>query len=114
VDGTIYVEALRGRGFRPSKCLIALRPGVAAAGRRALGELRAGIRARGQDEGVLLMAGRLADDAIAEWKQPGQPVEVVDGPALAETCVRHGIGVVSASVMVDLVDADFFVELSEG
>jgi hypothetical protein len=114
VEGTIYVEALRGRGFRPSKCLIALRPGVAAAGRRALGELRAGIRARGQDEGLLILAGRLADDAIAEWKQSGQPVEVVDGPALSETCVRHGIGVISSPVTVDLIDADFFVELSEG
>jgi hypothetical protein len=114
VEGTIYVEALRGRGFRPSKCLIALRPGVSAAGRRALGELRAGIRARGQDEGLLLLAGRLADDAIAEWKQSGQPVEVVDGPALAETCVRHGIGVISSPVTVDLIDADFFAELSEG
>jgi hypothetical protein len=114
VEGTIYVEALRGRGFRPSKCLVALRPGLAAAGRRALGELRAGIRARGQDEGLLVLAGRLADDAIAEWKQSGQPVEVVDGPALAETCVRHGIGVISASIAVDLIDADFFAELSEG
>jgi hypothetical protein len=114
VEGTIYVEALRGRGFRPSKCLIAMRPGPAAAGRRALGELRAGIRARGQDEGLLVLAGRLADDAIAEWKQSGQPVEVVDGPALAETCVRHGVGVISAPVTVDLIDADFFAELSEG
>jgi hypothetical protein len=114
VEGTIYVEALRGRGFRPSRCLIALRPGISTAGRRALGELRAGVRARNQDEGVLLLAGRLADDAINEWKQPGQPIEVVDGPALAETCVRHGIGVISASVAVDLIDADFFAELSEG
>jgi len=114
VEGTIYVEALRGRGFRPSRCLIALRPGMTSAGRRALGELRAGIRARNQDEGLLLLAGRLADDAISEWKQPGQPIEVVDGPAMAETCVRHGIGVISAAVAVDLIDADFFAELSEG
>ncbi len=114
VEGTIYVEALRGRGFRPSRCLIALRPGVSAAGRRALGELRAGVRARNQDEGLLLLSGRLADDAINEWKQSGQPIEIVDGPALAETCLRHGIGVVSASLAVDLVDADFFAELSEG
>jgi hypothetical protein len=114
VEGTIYVEALRGRGFRPSRTLIALRPGMTAAGRRALGELRAGIRARGQDEGILLLAGRLSDEAIAEWKQPGQPIEVVDGPAMAETCVRHGIGVLTASVTVDLIDADFFAELSEG
>ena len=114
VEGTVYVEALRGRGFRPSRCLIALRPGVTAAGRRALGELRAGIRARSQDEGLLLLAGRLADDAVNEWKQPGQPIEVVDGPAMAETCVRHGIGVISAAVAVDLIDADIFAELSEG
>ena len=114
VEGTIYVEALRGRGLRPSRCLIALRPGMTAAGRRTLGELRAGIRARGQDEGVLLLSGRLSDEAVAEWKQAGQPIEVVDGPAMAETCVRHGIGVLSAAVTVDLIDADFFAELSEG
>ena len=114
VEGTIYVEALRGRGSRPSKCLVALRHGSGAVGRRAIGELRAGIRARGQDEGLLLLAGRLADDAIAEWKQPGVPLEIADGAAMAETCARHGVGVVSAVVNVDFVDADFFAELSEG
>jgi restriction endonuclease Mrr len=114
VEGTIYLEALRGRGFRPSRCLIALRPGAAAAGRRALGELRAGIRARNQDEGVLMLAGRLADDAVADWKQSGAPVEVVDGPAMAETCIRHGVGVIGAVVNVEFVDADFFAEMSEG
>jgi hypothetical protein len=114
VETTVYLEALRGRGFRPSKCLIALRAGSTSAGRRAIGELRAGIRARNQDEGLIVLAGRMADDAISEWKQPGPPVEVVDGPALAETCVRHGVGVVSANVSVEFVDADFFAEISEG
>lgn len=114
VEGTIYLEALRGRGGRPSRCLIALRPGGMTAGRRAVGELRAGIKARSQDEGLLLTAGRLDDEAVAEWKQPGAPVEIADGPSLAESCVRHGVGVLSASVPVDLVDADFFAELIEG
>jgi hypothetical protein len=114
VEGTIYLEALRGRGARPSRCLIALRSGNGSAGRRAIGELRAGIRARNQDEGALLLAGRLAEDAIAEWKQPGPPLEVADGAALAETCVRHGVGVINAMVSVDFVDADFFAELQEG
>jgi hypothetical protein len=114
VEGTIYLEALRGRGFRPSRCLIALRPGAVAAGRRAVGELRAGIRARNQDEGLIMLAGRLADDAVSEWKQSGAPVEVVDGPALAESCIRHGVGVINAVVNVDFVDADFFAEISEG
>jgi hypothetical protein len=114
VEGTVYLEALRGRGIRPSRCLIALRPGGVPAGRRAIGELRAGIRARNQDEGVLLLAGRLAEDGVAEWKQPGPPIEVADGAALAETCLRHGVGVINTMVSVDFVDADFFVELQEG
>jgi hypothetical protein len=116
VDGTIYVEALRGRGSRPSKCLVALRPGGTSAGRRAIGELRAGMepRARNQDEGLLMLAGRLGDDAIREWRQPGQPIEIADGQAMAETCLRHGVGVVNATISVDFVDADFFAELAEG
>jgi hypothetical protein len=114
VEGTIYVEALRGRGSRPSKALIALRSGGGSAGRRAIGELRAGIKARNQDEGLLMLAGRLGDDAIAEWKQSGQPIEIADGQAMAETCVRHGLGVINASVSVDFIDADFFAELAEG
>ena len=114
VEGTIYVEALRGRGSRPSRSLVGLRPGSTSAGRRAIGELRAGIRARNQDEGVLLLAGRLAEDAIAEWKQAGPPVEIADGQAIAETCIRHGVGVINAMVSVDFVDADFFAELAEG
>jgi hypothetical protein len=114
VEGTIYLEALRGRGSKPSRCLIGLRPGNAAAGRRAIGELRAGIRARNQDEGVLMLAGRLGEDAISEWRQPGPPIEVVDGASIADTCVRHGVGVVNATVSVDFVDADFFAEISEG
>jgi hypothetical protein len=114
VEGTIYVEALRGRGSRPSRCLVGLRAGGTSAGRRAIGELRAGIRARNQDEGLLLLAGRLADDAIAEWKQPGAPLEIADGQAVVETCIRHGIGVINSMVSVDFVDADFFAELAEG
>jgi hypothetical protein len=114
VEGTVYLEALRGRGARPSRCLIALRSGASPAGRRAIGELRAGIRARGQDEGVLMLAARLAEDAISEWRQAGPPLEVADGAAMAETCLRSGVGVISATVTVDFVDADFFAELQEG
>ncbi len=114
IEETIYVEALRGRGARPSKALIALRSGGTTAGRRAVGELRAGIGKRGQDEGLLMLAGRLDGEAISEWKKAVPPVEIADGQAMAETCIRHGIGVISANVSVDFVDADFFAELSEG
>ena len=114
VEGTVYVEALRGRGGRPSRCLIGLRFGGATAAKGAILELRYGIRARGQDEGLLMLGGRLSDEAIAAWKQPGPPIEIADGPALAETCIRHGVGVVNTMVSVDFVDADFFAEIAEG
>ena len=114
VDGTIYVEALRGRGSRPSKCLVGLRFGPSTAGLRAIGELRAGIEARGQDEGLLMLGGRLAEDGVAAWKKPGPPVEIADGAAMAETCVRHGVGVINTMVSVDFVDADFFADIAEG
>jgi hypothetical protein len=114
IEETVYVEALRGRGGRSSRCLIGLRFGPSSGGRRAIGELRVGIEKRGQDEGLLMLAGRLAEDAIAAWKSPGPPIEIADGPALAETCIRHGVGVINAMVSVDFVDADFFAEIAEG
>jgi hypothetical protein len=124
IEETIYIEALRGRGGRPSKCLIGLRAGGSPAGRRAIGELRAGIEKRQQtaasagiappEQGLLMLAGSLAEDGIAAWKTPGPPIEIADGPALAETCIRHGVGVINASVAVDFVDADFFAEIAEG
>jgi hypothetical protein len=125
VDGTIYVEALRGRGARSSRCLVAFKFGSGSAGRRAIGELREGIRARGQDEGLLMLAGRLGDDAIGEWKRATDgsgrpdgkatpPIEIADGAAMAETCIRHGVGVINTMVSVDFVDADFFADIAEG
>ena len=114
IENTVYIEALRGRGGRSSRCLIALRPGGAPGGRNAVLELRVGIMKRGQDEGLLMLAGRMAEDGIAAWKDQGPPIEIADGPALAETCIRHGVGVINASVAVDFVDADFFAEIAEG
>ena len=114
IEETVYVEALRGRGGRSSRCLIGLRFGPSSGGRRAIGELRVGIEKRGQDEGLLMLAGRLAEDAITAWKASGPPIEIADGPALAETCIRHGVGVINAMVSVDFVDADFFAEIAEG
>ncbi len=125
VEGTIYVEALRGRGSRSSRCLVGFKFGPGSAGRRAIGELREGIRARGQDEGLLMLAGRLSDDAIAEWKKasdvvgrpdpkPTPPIEIADGAAMAETCIRHGVGIINTMVSVDFVDADFFADIAEG
>ena len=115
IEDTIYIEALRGRGGRSSRCLIALRPGGASGGRRAIGELRVGHRearpGRGApDAGRPPGRGRRSRTGSSQ----GPPIEIADGPALAETCIRHGVGVINATVSVDFVDADFFAEIAEG
>ena len=48
------------------------------------------------------------------WKQTGAPIEIADGAAMAETCIRHGVGVINTMVSVDFVDADFFADIAEG
>ena len=77
-------------------------------------EVGVSLGKRGQDEGLIMLAGRLGEDAISEWKKAAPPIEIADGQAMAETCIRHGIGVINANVSVDFVDADFFAELAEG
>ena len=114
VEGTIYVEALRGRGPRSSRCLVGLRSAARRpAGARSASCARAFARAARTRACSCWPAGS-ADDAIAEWKQPGPPIEIADGPAMAETCIRHGVGVINTMVSVDFVDADFFADIAEG
>ena len=79
VEGTIYVEALRGRGLAS----VAV-PGRVAFGGASARPPRDRRAARGHPRarpgrGLLMLAGRLAEDAIAEWKQPGDAVEIADG-----------------------------------
>ena len=111
VEGTIYLEALRGRELATGP--MPHRP--AAGGRRGPPRDRraAGwIRARNQDEGLLMLAGRLSDDAIADWEGAGAATRrsrigsVLRWPSMR----RPWVGVVNATVNVDFVDADFFAE----
>ena len=84
--------AARARaGVGTMRMLIALRPGEGEINRRAVGELRAGLAAKGYDEGLLLGAGRPNAEALTELKQGG--VTLYDGAALASLLVKHGLGV---------------------
>ncbi len=121
IENTVYIEALRGRGGRSSNCLIASARGWRApVGRTPFVELRAvgnhaTAAARSPPRKVsLCWPAAWPRTAIAAWKHQGPPIEIADGPALAETCIRHGVGVINATVSVDFVDADFFAEIAEG
>ena len=117
VEGTIYVEALRGRGSRSSRCLVGFKFGggfgrPARDRRAARGHPRARPGRRSADAGRAAGRGRHRRVEAARRRQP--PIEIADGAAMAETCIRHGVGVINTMVSVDFVDADFFADIAEG
>jgi HB1, ASXL, restriction endonuclease HTH domain/Restriction endonuclease len=112
-EGVAYFGGLRQLGAGTLKTLVALRPGEAEINRRAVGELRAGLAARGYDEGLILAGGRLGADGAAELKN-GSGVVLHDGSSLATLLVKHGLGVKRQYLPVDYLDVEFLSELTEG
>ncbi len=112
-DGVAYYGGTRTVGLGTVRALIAIRPGEAEISRRAVGELRAGLQARGYEWGLLLAGGRPSGEALAELKA-APAVEAYDGQTLAVLCARLGLGVRRGQLAVDYLDAEFLAELSEG
>jgi hypothetical protein len=110
-EGVTYWGGTRPRGVATTRVLVAFRPGEGEVNRRAVGELRAGLAAKGYDEGLLFAGGRPNAEALTELKQGG--VTLYDGLALAALLVRHGLGVKRVSMPIDYLDLDFFFELQE-
>jgi hypothetical protein len=111
-DGVAYYGGQKTLGVASVKTLIAMRPGEAEVGRRAVGELRAGLAARGYDEGLLLAGGRAAQDGLTELKA-GTGVVVHDGQSLAGLCIQKGLGVRRVHLPIDYLDLELFSELTE-
>ena len=111
-EGVTYWGGTTTRGVATTRVLLAFRPGEGEINRRAVGELRAGLAAKGYDEGLLLAAGRPNPEALAELKTGG--VILYDGAALASLLVKHGLGVRRVTMPVDYLDLEFFGELTEG
>ena len=111
-EGVAYFGGQRKIGLGGTRVLLALRPHEAEISRRAVGELRAGLEAKGFDAGILLAGGRAGEEGLREL-QESRAVTVYDGAALAELCLQFGIGVKRAQMPVEYFDIDFFLELSE-
>ena len=111
-EGVSYYGGERSLGAFRSRVLIGVRTGEAELQRRAVGELRAGLDARGFDEGFLFALGRLSGDAREELRS-GRAVTVYDGDSIAAFLVDRKLGVRVQHAPVPYVDVDFFAELSE-
>lgn len=109
-EGVVYFGGSLTRGARAIKVLVAVRGGEAEIPREAIGELRAGVRLRGYDEGLLLSSARLSSAAQTEASAlPG--IEVYDQEALTDLLIRLHLGVRRMQVPVDYLDTDLFAEL---
>ena len=114
-EGVGYFSGELARGSQRVKLLVAVRPGEGEIKRRSIGELRAGVKARGFDEALMLAAGRAGPEALTELQSGAAlgHVELYDGDALAALCVRLGVGVVRRHVPVETLDLELFNELTE-
>ncbi|MCS6914417.1 MAG: restriction endonuclease [Myxococcota bacterium] len=112
-EGVAYYAGTLNRGSRIGiKVLCAVRPGEAEVTPEAVGELRAGVRLRGFDEGLLLASGRASQAALAEVSAaPG--IEMYDQEALTDLLIRHQLGVRRMHLPIDYLDLDLLGELLE-
>lgn len=111
-EGVAYYAGLQGRGSRSIKTLVAIRPGETELTKEAVGELRAGMRLRSFDEGLLLCSARASSAALTEaGAAPG--IDLYDQDALTDLLMRHQIGVRRMLLPIDYLDADLFNELLE-
>ncbi len=117
-EGVTYYGAVLARGALPVRVLIGIRAGEGDLGRKAVGELRVGVRLKQFEEGLLIGVGRLGPDGLAEARQGlavgGAAMSVIDGDALADLLIRHGVGVLKVQLPVEYLDPELFADLSEG
>ncbi len=111
-DAVAYYAGSVTRGARVIKTLAAVRPGEGELTREAVGELRAGLKLRGFEEGLLLCAGRASSAALAEMNA-GPGIELYDQDPLTDLLIRHQIGVRRMSLPIEYLDLDLFAELLE-
>ena len=117
-EGVTYYGAVLARGALPVRVLIGIRAGEGDLGRKAVGELRVGVRLKQFEEGLLIGVGRLGPDGLGEARQGlavgGAAISVIDGDALADLLIRHGVGVLKVQLPVEYLDPELFADLSEG
>lgn len=109
-DGVAYYAGTQSRGARNLKVLCALRHGEGEISGPAVGELRAGVKLRGFDEGLLLAAGRASAAALAEVNAaPG--IDLYDQESLTDLLIKNQLGVRRLALPVEYIDVDLFSEL---
>ena len=102
VKSISYGLAEQSRGQK--KYLVGVWSGDRAVTRRGVGELRAGVEAKGASLGLLLSAQPLGAEAEEELESDGPRIEVLAGPFFVRQLAHMGIGIVRTAVPIMLLD----------
>jgi hypothetical protein len=98
--------------FREEAWLVGVRAGTEPVDRRGVGELRAGVEAKGLAGGLLFSPQDLSADARLEQSREGKPISAVCGEDFVSSLFTVGVGVVAATARVHYLDCDLLDELT--
>ncbi|RMH40509.1 MAG: hypothetical protein D6689_13770, partial [Deltaproteobacteria bacterium] len=110
IDRSSYVTAEAADG---DAWLIGVRIGPKPVDRRGVGELRAGVEAKGLDAGLLLAPVALSAEADDELDADGPRIETLCGDAFAAQLVACGVGVTVHAAPIVYLDPGFFAEVAD-
>jgi hypothetical protein len=88
--------------------MIAVRSGPEKVDRRGVGELRAGLHAKGITTGVLISPCEMSDDADAELAKEGAPLRIVCGGDFASELVAREVGLTWRHIQLPQIDQRFY------
>ena len=88
--------------------MIAVRCGPKQVDRRGVGELRAGLHAKGIGSGVLISPCEMSDEANVELAKEGAPLRVICGSNFAAELVAREVGVTWRHIQLPQIDQRFY------
>lgn len=93
--------------------MVAVRAGNQEVDRRGVGELRAGVEAKGLARGLLMAPRELGGEARAELERGDTPVQAMCGLVWIAQLVELGVGVVERRIPVRYLDTELFDRLAD-
>ena len=102
LEDVSYCSAISPKSLE--QVLISVRGGSAKVERKGVGELYAGLNAKGIGSGLLLSMGPLSDEAKDELKKTESKVQCICGDDFVDMILSYGIGVSTSNVQISTMN----------
>lgn len=106
VENSSYALATEPGAVEQS--MISVRSGPSEVDRRGVGELRAGLHAKGISSGLLLSPCEMSEEAEEELAKDGTPLRIICGSNLAAELLAREVGVTWRHIQLPQIDQRFY------